>query len=54
MEKYKVSWVNWSVSDKDETCSMLLPRSKATGNWTSDLIKPWGKMVKEALTRYNQ
>ena len=54
MEKYKVSWVNWSVSDKDETCSMLLPRAKATGNWTSDLIKPWGKMVKEALTRYNQ
>lgn len=54
MEKYKVSWVNWSVSDKDETCSMLLPRAKATGNWTPDLIKPWGKMVKEALTRYNQ
>ena len=53
MEKNKVSWVNWSVSDKDETCSMLLPRAKATGNWTPDLIKPWGKMVKEALTKYN-
>ena len=54
MEKNKVSWVNWSVSDKDETCSMLLPRAKATGNWTDDLIKPWGKMVKQALKKYNR
>ena len=54
MEKNKVSWVNWSVSDKDETCSMLLPRAKATGNWTDDLIKPWGKMVKQALKKYKQ
>jgi len=53
MEANKVSWVNWSVSDKDETCSMLLPRAKATGNWTEDLIKPWGKMVRNALVRYN-
>lgn len=53
MEANKVSWVNWSISDKDETCSMLLPRAKANGNWADDLIKPWGKMVKEALTRYN-
>lgn len=54
MEKNKVSWVNWSVSDKDETCSMLLPRANATGTWTDDLIKPWGKMVKQALKKYNR
>lgn len=53
MERNKVSWVNWSISDKDETCSMILPRAKATGNWTDDLIKPWGKLVKAALTKYN-
>lgn len=37
MEKNKVSWVNWSVSDKDETCSMILPRAKlpATGQMIS-------------------
>ena len=34
MEAKKISWVCWSVSDKNETCSMLLPRAKATGNWT--------------------
>ena len=53
MERNKVSWVNWSVSDKDETCSMILPRAKATGDWTPDLIKPWGKLTKETLTKYN-
>lgn len=53
MERNRISWVCWSVSDKNETCSMLLPRAKATGNWTDDLIKPWGKMVKRDLKKYN-
>ena len=53
MERNRVSWVNWSISDKDETCSMILPRAKATGGWTPDLIKPWGKLVREALIKYN-
>ncbi len=53
MERNSVSWVNWSISDKDETCSMILPRAKATGSWTPDLIKPWGKLVREALIKYN-
>lgn len=53
MEQQKISWVFWSVSDKNETCSMLIPRAKATGQWTDDLIKPWGKMVRTALRKYN-
>ena len=40
MEAKKISWVCWSVSDKNESCSMLLPRAKATGNWSKYLIKP--------------
>lgn len=27
LEKHKISWVNWSISDKNETCSMILPRA---------------------------
>jgi len=53
MEQHKISWVNWSVSDKDETCSMLLPRAKTCGKWTEDVIKPWGRMVRDALRKYN-
>lgn len=54
LEKHKVSYVCWSVSDKNETCSMLLPRANANGNWTDDLIKPWGKTVKSTLLKYNK
>ena len=49
MEASKISWVAWSVSDKNETCSMLLPRASSKGNWTGDLLKPWGKLVRETL-----
>ncbi len=54
MEQLKISYACWSVSDKNESCSMLLPRAKATGQWTDDLIKPWGKIVRETLLKYNK
>ena len=54
MEAKKISWVCWSVSDKNETCSMLLPRAKATDNWTKELIKPWRKIVRETLRMKNE
>jgi len=54
MEKLKVSWINWSISDKNETCSMLLPRAKSEGKWTTDLIKPYGIMVRNYLREYNK
>lgn len=53
MEQHKVSWVTWSLSDKDETCSMLLPRATATGPWKDDVIKKSGKMLRDYLRRYN-
>lgn len=53
MEARKISWVVWSVSDKNETCSMLLPRAKSTGDWTDELIKPWGKISREAIRNGN-
>lgn len=54
LEELKVSWVNWSVSDKNETCSMILPSAPATGKWTERQIKPWGRMVRETLRKYNK
>ena len=43
MEAHKISWVNWSISDKNETCSMLLPRADKNGGWDESLIKPVAK-----------
>ncbi|MBP1676365.1 MAG: Cellulase [Bacteroidetes bacterium] len=54
MESRKISWAAWSVSDKNETCSMLLPRASAKGNWTNDLLKPWGRLVRETLVELNK
>lgn len=54
LEQKGISWVCWSLSDKDETCSMLLPRATAKGPWTDDVIKPWGHIVKDALQRNNK
>ena len=53
MKERKLSWIAWSVSDKNETCSMLLPRAAACGNWTDDLIKPWGKLARESIRTAN-
>ena len=53
MESRKISWAAWSISDKNETCSMLLPRSSSDGNWTDDLLKPWGKLARESIREYN-
>ena len=54
MEKLKISWVCWSLSDKDESCSMLLPRATATGPWADDVIKRSGKLTKGYLLKYNK
>lgn len=54
MKTRKISWIAWSVSDKNETCSMLLPRASSGGNWTPDVIKPWGIIARESIRKANE
>lgn len=35
-----ISWVNWSMSNKDETHSILLPAASMAGPWTRDSLRP--------------
>lgn len=44
-----ISMLTWSVSDKVETCSMLTPEASSEGPWSSDVVKPWGKVVQQWL-----
>lgn len=44
-----ISMISWSISDKVETCSMLVPGASAEGPWADEDIKPWGQMVKDWL-----
>ena len=52
MDKNKLSWIAWSVSDKKETCSVLNPSASSKGKWKEEDIKEWGVIAKEALKNY--
>ena len=54
MEAKKLSWITWSVSDKDETCSVLLPTAADNGNWTDAQLKASGLKTKAHLLKYNK
>jgi endoglucanase len=51
-EQNKLSWVTWSVSDKNETCSVLLPTASSTGNWSTNDLKPSGVKARELIRKY--
>jgi endoglucanase len=51
-EKNKISWVTWSVADKDETCSVLVKGSNPTGNWQLSDLKESGVKAREILRKY--
>ncbi len=52
MDEKKISWCAWSVSDKKETCSVLLPSANSKGKWKEEDVKEWGKVAREALRGY--
>jgi endoglucanase len=52
MDARQLSWVAWSVSDKNETCSVLLPSASSNGKWKESDIKAWGQMMKRYLRNY--
>jgi endoglucanase len=53
MEARKLSWITWSVSDKDETCSILKKTAKSEGKWKEEDLKESGIKVREFLRKYN-
>jgi len=53
-EQNKISWITWSVSDKDETCSVLLPSASSSGNWKDKDLKESGLRTRELLRKYNK
>ncbi len=52
-EQNKISWLTWSVSDKNETCSVLLPTANSNGNWREEDLKESGLRAREFLRKYN-
>lgn len=53
MDKNKISWCNWSVSDKEETASILKGGAKATGKWKPENLTPSGEFIRDEIQLKN-
>ena len=52
INKNNLSWITWSVSDKDETCSVLKPSASSDGHWKDSDLKESGVKIREYLRGY--
>ena len=53
MRENKLSWVAWSLSDKNETCSMVLDNTSPHYKWSATQLKPWGTLIRNTLKNLN-
>ncbi len=51
MEDRKLSWITWSVSDKDETCSVLNKSASGYGGWKDADLKASGLLTRAYLRK---
>ncbi|OWA37980.1 endoglucanase [Saccharibacillus sp. O16] len=49
MDNRGISWVNWSLSDKQEASAALRPGASKNGGWTSSQLSESGKFVRERM-----
>jgi endoglucanase len=54
MDKNSISWIAWSVSDKNESCSMLYPSASSTGKWKEKDMREWGIKTRGFLRSYGE
>lgn len=53
MEKNKLSWVNWNVTDKQETTGLLKTGASAKGSWPIADLSPAGLYIRTELRKLN-
>lgn len=54
MDHHKLSWIAWSIADKNESCSMIVDQQVPADGWSQNQLKPWGKMVRQDLKTINK
>ncbi|MEO8768571.1 MAG: glycoside hydrolase family 5 protein [Ferruginibacter sp.] len=52
IDKNNLSWITWSVSDKNESCSVLNTSASSTGNWKETDLKLSGIKTRNYLKKY--
>lgn len=51
-DKQGISYCNWSICNKDETCSVLRPGTSANGNWSESDLTENGKWIHNWLKKH--
>jgi endoglucanase len=52
MEKNKISWIDWAVTDKNEACSALLRSADSNGQWKETDLNESGKYIRSVLRKF--
>ncbi len=53
LDEYKISWCNWSVSDKEETASIIKPGTRYTGKWKQTELTLSGQFIRDEIRMKN-
>jgi len=53
MEQYKLSWVNWNITDKEETTALLKPGAPVNGGWDTSNLTPAGNYIRTVLLNFD-
>lgn len=53
MEKYRLSWANWNLTDKKETTALLNPGAPVNGKWEKKHLTPAGMYIRKQLRQLN-
>ena len=54
MDRNFISWMNWSVCDKNEAASALRPGAPANGGWNASHLSSGGTFIRNKLRFYDQ
>jgi len=53
LERYDLSWCDWSIVNKDESSAALLPSTSTLSGWSEDELSESGKMIRNYLIKMN-
>lgn len=54
MDEKGISWANWAVSDKNETCAALVGGASGRGGWDAEYLTASGAFVRTEIRARNQ
>jgi endoglucanase len=49
MKRHQIGWANWSLNDKDESASALLPGASPNGGWTDADLSNSGRFIRSKM-----